>query len=218
MADLSSKTPARGRAATKALRRQQLIDSTIESIAKRGFAETTMANVADGAGLSRGIVNFHFKSKEMLLVETLRYLAEEYREAWTRALEKAGPSAADQLAAMVTVDFDPVVCSRKKVAVWYAFYGEAKSRPTYLELCHAEDLEQHEVLCGLCRQLAAEGGYEGIDPEVVATGFGAISDGLWLDMVIQRRLFDREAARRTCTAYLASIFPRHFSVDRATAA
>ena len=92
MADPSSETPARGRAATKALRRQQLIDSTIESIAKRGFSETTMADVADGAGLSRGIVNFHFKSKEMLLVETLHYLAVEYREAWTRALEKAGPS------------------------------------------------------------------------------------------------------------------------------
>ena len=69
------------RAATKLLRRQQLIDSTIESIAKRGFAETTLANVADGAGLSRGIVNFHFKSKDALLVETLQYLTEDYRGA-----------------------------------------------------------------------------------------------------------------------------------------
>jgi TetR/AcrR family transcriptional repressor of bet genes len=218
LAQQNSKAPARGRAATKALRRQQLIDATIDSIAKRGFSETTLADVADGAGLSRGIVNFHFKSKEMLLVETLRYMAEEYREAWTRALEKAGPAPAGQLAAMVEIDFDPVVCSRKKVAVWYAFYGEAKSRPTYLDLCHAEDLEQHEVLCGLCRRVIEEGGYEGLDPELIATGFGAMSDGFWLDMLIQRRHFDRAAAKRACYAYLASVFPRHFSVDRATAA
>ena len=84
-----TRTASGSRAATKALRRQQLIDSTIDSIAKRGFSGTTLADVADGAGLSRGIVNFHFKSKEMLLVETLRYLAEEYRDAWRRGLERA---------------------------------------------------------------------------------------------------------------------------------
>lgn len=213
-----AKASGGNRAATKALRRQQLIDSTIDSIAKRGFSGTTMANVADGAGLSRGIVNFHFKSKEMLLVETLRYLAEEYRDAWTRALERAGPSPADRLAAMVAVDFDPVLCSRKKVAVWYAFWGEAKSRPTYIDVCHAEDLEQHGVLRGLCRQVIEEGGYEAVDPDLIARGLSAMSDGLWQDLLIQRREFDREAAKRTCTAYLASVFPRHFPAGRATAA
>ena len=54
----------RGRKASKETRRQQLIEATIDSLAKRGYSETTMADVADGAGLSRGIVNFHFESKE----------------------------------------------------------------------------------------------------------------------------------------------------------
>ena len=103
-------------------------------------------------------------------------------------------------------------------AIWYAFWGEAKSRPTYLEVCHAEDLEQHEVLRGLCRQVIEEGGYETVDPDLVARGLGAMSDGLWQDLLIQRREFDREAAKRTCYAYLASVFPRHFPAGRATAA
>lgn len=61
----------RGRKASKETRRQQLIEATIDSLAKRGYAETTLADVADGAGLSRGIVNFHFESKENLLIATL---------------------------------------------------------------------------------------------------------------------------------------------------
>ena len=61
----------RGRKASKETRQQQLIEATIDSLAKRGYSETTMADVADGAGLSRGIVNFHFESKEKLLVATL---------------------------------------------------------------------------------------------------------------------------------------------------
>lgn len=54
----------RGRKASKETRRQQLIEATIDLLARRGYSETTMADVADGAGLSRGIVNFHFESKE----------------------------------------------------------------------------------------------------------------------------------------------------------
>ena len=44
----------RGRKASKETRRQQLIEATIDSLARRGYSETTMADVADGAGLSRG--------------------------------------------------------------------------------------------------------------------------------------------------------------------
>eukprot|EP01035_Chromulina_nebulosa_P043950 gene43950-59527_t len=45
----------KGRKASKEVRQQQLIEATIDSLAKRGYAETTLANVADGVGLSRGI-------------------------------------------------------------------------------------------------------------------------------------------------------------------
>ncbi|HTO33990.1 MAG TPA: TetR family transcriptional regulator, partial [Pararhizobium sp.] len=40
----------RGRKASQETRRQQLIEATIDSLAKRGYAETTLADVANGAG------------------------------------------------------------------------------------------------------------------------------------------------------------------------
>ncbi|WP_457155514.1 TetR family transcriptional regulator, partial [Mesorhizobium sp. P5_C1] len=67
----------RGRKASKEVRQLQLIEATIDSLAKRGYSETTMADVADGAGLSRGIVNFHFESKEKLLIATLQHMYDE---------------------------------------------------------------------------------------------------------------------------------------------
>ena len=38
----------------------KLINSTIKSISKRGINDTTMSNVSQGAGLSQGLINFHF--------------------------------------------------------------------------------------------------------------------------------------------------------------
>ena len=120
------------RAEGKRRSRQKLITATINSIAKSGFAETTLARVSAGAGLSRGIVNFHFRTKEALFLEALKFLSREYQENWSRAFDRAGPSAAEKLEAVLMVDFVPPLSNRNRIAAWYAYYGEAKSRPTYI--------------------------------------------------------------------------------------
>ena len=97
----SAELDRQGRKGSKETRQRQSIEAPIESLPNRGSAERLLADVADGAGLSRGIVNFHFESKEKLLVETLRYLSDEYRAHWRRALHEAGPTAADKLWALV---------------------------------------------------------------------------------------------------------------------
>ena len=59
------------RKATRPVRRQQLIDSTIAVLARKGYAGLTVADVAKEAGLSAGIVIFHFNSKDELLAAVL---------------------------------------------------------------------------------------------------------------------------------------------------
>ena len=96
---------------------------------------TTLTDVASLAGLSHGLVNFHFQSKEKLLSETLLFLAEEYRANWTAALANAGPTPAERLDAMLRADFTPAICTPAKLSAWCAFWGEAQCRPLYQEQC-----------------------------------------------------------------------------------
>ncbi len=204
--------PTKKRTASKQERQLQLIRATIRSVAKNGLADTTMSTVAGEAGLSQGIINLHFQSKDRLLVETLRYIADEYRTSWEKALDGAGPSPAERLAALVEVDFNMPVCDRNKLAVWFAFWGESKSRPTYRKLCATRDLQYCKELEALCQLLIEEGAYQGLDAMVLATGLSAMAEGLWLDLLISPRSITREQARNICMAYLASAFPGHFSV------
>jgi TetR/AcrR family transcriptional repressor of bet genes len=95
----------------KAFRRSQLIDATMRTIARHGFARTTMAHVAKAAGLSQGIVNFYFRTKEALLYETLEHLAEEYESLLQRALDRAGPDPVAGLDAMIETDLGPDACT-----------------------------------------------------------------------------------------------------------
>ena len=89
------------RALAKERRRQQLIDATIKCISKKGLGSTTLADVAKEAGLSQGIVNLHFNSKDNLLAETLRFLAEDYDMEFRQALEKSAPDPAAKLLALM---------------------------------------------------------------------------------------------------------------------
>ena len=68
-------------------RRRQLIDATVGVIYRDGLSRLTLAKVAAAAGLSTGIVNFYFKSKEQLLLDTLNVLALEYETAVNKALD-----------------------------------------------------------------------------------------------------------------------------------
>jgi len=87
---MASIAKSANRTASREARRQQLIDATVKCIARKGMGGTTLADVAGEAGLSQGIVNLHFESKENLLNETLRYLADEYRTQFDKALATSG--------------------------------------------------------------------------------------------------------------------------------
>lgn len=201
------------RTASRAARRQQLIDATMKCIARKGMSSTTLSDVAQEAGLSQGIVNLHFESKENLLTETLASLAGEYREKFDKALENSGPGPADKLQAIMEHDLRPSICNRGKLAIWFAFWGEVKSRPTYQRMCAEWDQRYDDVVADLCEQLIAEGKYTNISAQSVTYTIASMINGLWLSCLISPRTWSRDAAKTAVMDYLASTFPRHFPRD-----
>ena len=200
-----------GRHEIKEFRRIQLLEATIDTVARRGFTDLKLADVADAAKLSRGIVNFYFHSKEELLAETLRYLTNEYEKNWRDAIAGAGNDPVAKLRMLVEGDFAPQTAGRKHVSVWYAFWGEARWRPEYLRICQEVAAQYRNETRGLVEEIVARGKYGQVDADLVARGLNALIDGLWLDLLIDPKAIDRNVAKRCCYAYLAAHFPAEFS-------
>lgn len=198
------------RTARREQRRRQLIEATMKCIARKGMGSTTLADVAGEAGLSQGIVNLHFESKENLLTETLRHLADEYKAQFNKAYENSGPGPAEKLLALIELDLRPSICDRRKVAVWFAFWGEVKSRPTYRKICDERDQYYDDIVESLAREIIADGGYEGVTAESVAIVLTSMTNGLWLSCLISPASFDRHKAMLAVLEYLRGVFPRHF--------
>jgi AcrR family transcriptional regulator len=207
---MSTITTTASRTASREKRRSQLIDATMKCIARKGMGSTTLGDVAKEAGLSQGIVNLHFESKDNLLKETLRTLVNEYREQFEKTLEKSGPHPADKLLALMELDLKPSICDRRKLAIWFAFWGEVKSRPTYQRMCDEWDQYYDEVVAGLCDALIADGNYQGLKADAAANALTSMTNGLWLSCLISPQTWDRHEAMDAVMTYLRSVFPRHY--------
>ncbi|MFK7762417.1 MAG: TetR family transcriptional regulator C-terminal domain-containing protein [Roseobacter sp.] len=203
-----------GRTASKAVRRQQLIEATIESIAKYGISGTTVTTVTGFAGLSVGIVNFHFENKENLFEETLRFLAAEHRALWLKAIEKGGLSPAEKLQAIVDAEFHPQICNRKKLTVWTAFYGEAGYRKSYRNIMSDIDTERWETSRDLFQGMIETGGLQHLDAEGIADTLEGLFDGFCLNILIYPGEFTREIAKTRVRSYLATTFPGFFEIQK----
>ena len=197
------------RTESRAARRQQLIDATMKCIARKGIGSTTLGDVAKEAGLSQGIVNLHFVSKDNLLKETLAELANDYRTQFETALERAGPRPADQLFAVLELDFKPSICNRNKLALWFAFWGEVKARPTYRKICLAWDQYYHDVVNRLCTAIIEDGQYA-VSATAATNALTAMTDGLWQACLVSPKTWNRQAAMDAVMSYLQSVFPKHY--------
>lgn len=163
------------------MRRRQLLDATLESVAKNGLARTTLATVAAEAGLSQGVAVFYFKSKGGLLAAALRAKYEFYRQTWEAALEASGPDPLSQIVALVRADFSAELCDPEALATWFAFWGEQKFTPQYAEIASEFDAARTATLTAVCTRLIGEE-RAARDPRQaarMALWIDTFTDGLW---------------------------------------
>jgi AcrR family transcriptional regulator len=217
MTDTSHKpdTARTSRAEAKAERRAQLIEATIDCIARFGLSGTTMAKVTEIAGVSVGLANFHFDSKDRLFEAVLQHLADEQRALWQSRVQGPDRSGGDLLKAIVESRFHPAICARRKLAVWFAFWGDAGARDIYRRAVGDMDDERLEASAALIAEMVAEAGYTGIDPVETVLTIEAMWDGLWLNMLLYPTEFRRNACRDRAMTMIARLFPRHFQTGPA---
>ena len=193
-------------------RKRLLIDATMTSIATHGLSRLTLSKVAGSVGMTAGSVNFHFATKEALLTETLRFIAEEFDQSVSAALAGAGTEPGQRLLAIVAASLDPVLTEPRKIAVWYAFMSEMRARSDYQAICGERDNTHFQSILDLCRQVITQADrHSTANAEAIAYGLSGLIEQLWQEILFSSDEYDRGAAIGKCHAYLASVFPWRFA-------
>lgn len=105
------------RAEMKAETRERLLNSTREMFGRKGFGATTIDDIAENAGFSRGAFYSHFASKEDIAIElTTRHLAEHDGGPEPAGVEADGDRLSDRdllrLEMLMLAQRDPAFAAR----------------------------------------------------------------------------------------------------------
>jgi AcrR family transcriptional regulator len=64
-----------------------IVEATLRVLARQGYARTSLMDIANEVGMSKGAVHYHFPTKEALISQVLQYavdaVAERTRKVWT---------------------------------------------------------------------------------------------------------------------------------------
>ena len=197
---------SRNRKNQSEFRKHQLIEATMDCIDKLGLSQTTLARIAERAGISQGNVVFHFHSKEELLDQTLRHLDEEYKTNWQQALADALTDPFSQLRALIESSFTAKICNRRKISVWFAFWGESRSRPKYMRVCGANDKAFSDQVLMLCEKVEAQSEAR-LSASTAALSIEGMINGLWQNFLFAPPGFKRNQALDAVFELLDSIYP-----------
>src|SRR5687767_11553124 len=94
--------PARN---TKRAQREASLESLLEAalalFVSQGYRHTSVEEIAEAAGLTKGAIYFYFRSKESLLIALLERAEQAVAAPAQRRIAAAGPTAADKLVAFM---------------------------------------------------------------------------------------------------------------------
>jgi len=180
-------------------RRRQLIEVTIDSLAEVGYVGSTLAQIAQRAGVSPGLVAHYFDDKDGLLEATFRTLARGIGDRMREALRRAG-TPRGRVQAVIDTNLAPEEFDQRTGTAWLAFWGQVLH---VRGLKRVQTVYQRRMLSNLRhalkRLLPAD------EARSLAAMIAAMIDGVWLRAALSRwQEADSESARAMLTAFVDS--------------
>jgi len=188
--------------------RKLILLAAISSIAALGLGPTTLDRVAERAGISRGLVVFHFKSKNNLIKEVLNYLGNQYSSGWDAVVKDSSGSSMLKILRLVDYDIRFACEYPQYVSAWHAFWGESKGNMLYHEFAVPRDKRYEGEIKQLLAQVIDEGGYDRRELPSITTGLVAMMFGIWVESHLDPGPDDYDKNTKAARLFLGKVFPR----------
>jgi TetR/AcrR family transcriptional regulator, fatty acid metabolism regulator protein len=163
-------------------RAYELVRSAYRVIARQGSHRLSLQDVADQAGVSKGMVLYYFKTKENLFLVTMRW-ALERTETRVRRRVAGADDPHEVVAALVDAVFIGAEQNRDFCLLYLDLIEHAARVPSFGQLSGMA----FEIINGLYEEVirdgVARGGFRVEDPAAAAAAMRALIEGTFLSWV-----------------------------------
>lgn len=187
------------------VRRKSIIQAAMRSIAKYGYAGTTIGRICAEAQVSRGLINHHFGTKEELIRQSYQELCEEWTFQTRDLLLEAHRDPEEKLRAMIRVSFGPTVFKQDHLGIWIGFWSVIGKSPSLKKLNRELYKQDRGTYQKAFDEIAAKRGRR-IDSRQAAISLSALMDGLWLQWCLDPKGFAPKEAEAACMDLVTRTF------------
>lgn len=162
------------------VRRQQLINATIESVAQKGLQATTINSISKIAGMSSGIISHYFGGKQGLIEATVRYLLSSLKEDLINKVDE-NTTPTQRLMFIVESNFALVQQRKDTTRTWLSFWAQSMHDKALHRLQNVNSKRLQSNLTVSFKQLMPL-----THATLAAELTAAMIDGLWLRAVLSQ--------------------------------
>ena len=177
-----------GRARADALdpdvRRAQILDATARLIARKGFHNVRVADIAAECGTSTGTVHYHFPAKDDALRAALAYYADRFHRQLEAAFATAD-STMEKLRRLIEVQLPASDEDVDEWSIWMQAWNEAILDPAQRPGQRVIYTRWRQVVVDLIRACQDEGIGTSADTDALADRFTSMVDGLAIQVLVQ---------------------------------
>ena len=185
------------RDALEELRRSQLIEVTIDSLAEVGYVGSTLAQIAQRAGVSPGLVAHYFEDKDQLFEAAFRTLGRMLAER-VRVQLRAAHTPRGRIQVIIDTYLAPSEFTQRTGTAWLAFWGQL---PHEHALQRVQDAYQKRTLSNLRHALNRL--ISTSEARSLAAMIAAMIDGVYLRAALSNWTeADADGARALVTAFV----------------
>lgn len=184
------------------IRRKQLINATIYCIDHYGINDVTIAQIAQQAGLSSGIISHYFGGKMGLLKETMLDLMNQLHSTIAEKMAKETALTSKRAIEIIIESNFSANLPKSSTKVWLSFWAVSMHQPELHRLQKINDNRLYSNLLYHFKRLVPE-----YQAENAARGLAALIDGLWLHGSLRTERFDLAQAQHIALRYFHSYLP-----------
>ncbi len=197
--------------AHEAERRLTLLKAAFREVAEKGFSEVRLEDIAQRAGVSKGVTLYYFDSKEDLFRQLFGWLIDSIHARMREAVA-AAEHPVQKLRALVALIFPSPSKNRAFFRAYVDFCGLAARRETFREIAERFYAGCREIDRGIVEEGMRQGAFMVRDAGEAASTLRAIFDGLMMQWLTERDpegtfATYRERCERELLGYLVGAQP-----------
>lgn len=198
------------------LRKARLIDATLACLKRYGFQGASIRKICAEAGVSVGLINHHYASKDELVAEAYLAITGRVMGLLRAAIDAAPPSPRARLSAFFQASFSAELLEPHLLDAWLAFWGAVKTAQAINAAHEQSYAEYRRILAGVLGDLARDEGWRDFDAGLAAISLSALLDGLWLESGLNPGIFSPEQGIRICEAWVDGLLASEMQGFRAS--